>query len=710
MTDTVLRSLYLTVGVQTKAAMAALRGIRVEMDSTTRSARAMLKSLSAVGGSAAAGSSMRPIRDMSKGVASDMARANREAKSMVALLSRPINVRVAGGGGMAGGAGPYAVGGGRGPGAGFMGRAIERSLAVTSFYLAGRAVENLAASDYRATRAGSITGTSAAQQRAIRDDLMRRYFMRSEAASRLGLSTAQIGVTGQAARDLAGSSAAFSRVEEGVAPEDAAKAVYRLAVATKAPQSQYRGIMSAVLRAGDISPAGPEEVFDMMRGLQSAFTIGRFTAAEGIGLASALAGIDPNARESARGSLIRMFADPKISALAQAMARRGGLASPGTATGGQVIGAIGSHLASISPEARLGALQQLTNVRDRKFLTDLANSISEFAVNSTEASAQIANGGQYLDQQMADYNDSTKGRIDQLRSSLDALGHTVLNVVGPALSGTLAVASGALGRLAGNPMLTGASLAGAGLLLGRRTAVGRLALGAIGASGSRFLAIRSASAGMGMPSSFTRAASFYHSAFGSRIGGAASRAMMGQGGGRFLAGSLRAVGGGLGTTLGELGMGRLLAGRLSPLAATPIGLGAAALGMLQPVFGGLADGARELGRVGGVAGVAANSLSILFRVLEGGGRAVNFVFDSIGKAISGFFDLPIVSHIVDFANWAAGGVSDILSGSSLASPRPAVSNTFNVRVGSSAQFQAIVERAAARGVSGHVVSSYRPGV
>jgi hypothetical protein len=691
--------------------MSSLRGLRTEMQGATKDARGLLNTLKLLGSPTGMGSAANPLRAVrveTKGMVADLSKANREAKSLVSTLSRPINLRVNGTGGMAGGGAAGARGGFFGGGG--IGRAIERSLAVTSVYMAGRAAETLAASDYRAIRAGSITGTSAREQQSIRRDLMRRYNMRSEAGSQLGLAVAQIGAKGQAGSDLANSAAAFSRVEEGVAPEDVAKSVYRLAIATRSNPSQYKGITSAILRAGDISPAGPEEVSDMLRGIQSALTMGRFTASEGIGLASALAGIDPNSRESARGSLIRMFADPKISGIARGMASAGGLANPGAASGGQVLAALGGHLAGMSPEGRIAAMSQLTNVRDRKFLIDLSNTISEFAQNSREAAQQIANGGQYLDQQMEDYRRSTKGRIDQLRSSLDELGHTVLDVVGPALQATLSGATASLQGMSGNPMLTGAALAGAGLYFARRTGVGGRIIGAIGGQGARYTAMRMSTTAMGLPASFSRASSFYTGTFGKTVGGAASRAMMGQGAGRFLATPLRMAGGALGTTMGELGLGRLLVGRLSPLAATPVGAIATGLGLLEPVFGGLAAMTREAGKGGGAMGALANSMSFFFAILQKGGQVVNLVMDGIVSGIEAFLNLPGIKQIVDFTGTAFGAASDFVSSlGGGGGSGPKVQQTYNVRVGSPTQFQRLVDTNATRSVRGTTVATYQPG-
>lgn len=523
--------------------------------------------------------------------------------------------------------------------------------------------------------------------------LARGYNMRLTDAAALTREVAQLGAPAAAQGQLARAGAGFNVLESSVSAADASSGIYRLIKATSRTPEEFDKATAAATRyagaifaAGNQSAAGAGAVFEMVKELGPLSQFMNLGAAGTIALSAAFADLNEQQRELFRGALTRLAGE--------------GIIDPNNPIGS--LRKISAQLQKAGDEQeRSRILKSLgfDNIRDKVLIASFTAGLTTFDSALAAVNEELYGTSQFGSKVNEVLHD-LQGNWDGLKSSMDLAAATIVGTLTPAIAGLMSMLKGLALVVANNPALAGilggmaafygvkggASLVaqyGPGFMRGGASRVAGLTAGDLLFAGSNLIGMRGMGAGMRGRSMSSIVGGRYKAGMASRswdmLFGRSTLAQARAGAG------MEAIGGRFGGRLA----GRMMGGAVGRAGLSamggPVGWIIGAVSILQPVFGSIGSFLDNLGDKGGVLGLVAETLGVVFRLISAIGKGINAIFGWLWGAIKKLLD---VLHINDVATWAQKGLDKLTGGSQSkgkragdATPKaPGGPTTFNLTV------------------------------
>jgi TP901 family phage tail tape measure protein len=256
--------------------------------------------------------------------------------------------------------------------------------------------------------------------------------------AKIGMLGAQLGIGTEDIGKFTSVVAKFSAVT-GVSVENASLAFGKLATTLKVMPSDFNKLGSAIAFVGNTSASTEEQILSTAKQIAAVASAAGFSAAEVIGLSSAMASLSISPEE-ARGVLIPTF--QAIDAAVRSFNETTGEGSEklkifsqvagttaadfvtqwGDKTGGGASAAFQSFIAGLGNTDAGAALEKLglDGIRTSKGLTALGNS-AEFAGQQIADAISSMDTGTFLDASFAKTLDDVASKLEMMKSSFDNL-------------------------------------------------------------------------------------------------------------------------------------------------------------------------------------------------------------------------------------------------------------------------------------------------
>lgn len=547
-------------------------------------------------------------------------------------------------------------------------RSLQTQLALTATVSAlafGAAGASFARFEKVVTRAALAKGGAAGARDAFQgmaDESFRlshSFKIGAVDAAKLVQQVEELGVESDMARNALTRAGASLNTIADVEADEATKALFRLIrVTTRTGEvfeenlaNQAEATAGAILRLGQQTATGVEGLDQFLRKFGQVGVVAQFSRGEVLALGAALADLDDEARERGTTAFFQFF--QKVAPEnARTLARTLKLSSQTfeelrTERPFELVTRVLQHLRDVGPAGLASEMERLGFVarRDARIWTALVANFERLYGSRPDdplalinmATDDTANFNELNDQAAIALATLSK-RWDGLVGAVERFGISAGSLLATVLTPLIGGLTGLADALERNRLLLFALLAGGGAL-GLRSARGFL---------GPFLAGSATAKGIG------------------RNAGLAGRLAGGGVSGRFagLTGGLIGLAGpGAARLLGFAGTQSLVRA-LGPraLVGGGIGLAIGALGLLAPMFGGIADALRDVSRNGGAAGIILKGVAVFFKLLEIAGNALNRVFEGVVKLFTDFLGLPVIRDLVKGINVGEEGLLASLEG------------------------------------------------